>query len=63
MAEKKYPVPIHGTPCDACGDPATKFLGGRPLCHECFAELRHGVIGPPPRNLDTAYRPPKATHD
>jgi len=30
--------------CSACGDTARKSLNGRPLCDECYDELKDGKI-------------------
>ncbi len=30
--------------CSACGDPASKIFGKRPLCDDCYSELANGDI-------------------
>lgn len=31
-------------PCRHCGDHAERALGGRPVCKECYDELRFGSL-------------------
>lgn len=45
-----FNVRVIGRECDACGDDAVKLHNGRPLCNECFNEIVHKQVGPPPRS-------------
>lgn len=40
-----------GDKCEACGDPAFRFLDEVSYCMECYNELAHGII--PPGMTDT----------
>lgn len=33
-----------GARCYACGDPADKRFNGKPVCEDCYDELKYGKI-------------------
>ncbi len=37
--------------CSCCGDPATKPVGDRVYCVDCYNELFEGIIDPTPAKL------------
>lgn len=46
----------HDKPCYACCDTPTRKHGKSYICEECYEEITHGKVGPPPGPTQPAYQ-------